>query len=90
METCKYDNCDSQLFNAVRSGPHVKMVCAKCGKYQQFVPQDIGITVGGVSSPMQQDYALNLLRDWKKTGEPMTVQQAGTIIKVFKVKRHGA
>ena len=82
---CKYDNCESVLFKTQNSGKHIKLSCAECGRYQQFLPQGEEDT-GEIASEKQQEYALDLLRAWKRRGEPMTAQQAAAIIKAFKVK----
>ena len=82
MDKCKHENCESVTFNTQRSGKHVKLLCAECGKYQQFVPQG-NDDPGEAASEKQQQFAISLLRDWKNRRVPMTAQQAGAIIKAF-------
>ena len=81
---CKY--CNSATFTAERSGKHVKLLCAECGKYQQFIPQSEPDT-GQLASSAQQEYAISLIKTWRANGKAMTVLQAAAIIKSFKENR---
>ena len=84
MEKCKY--CGNDLFRWEKSGPHNKLLCGSCGKYQQFVNLSSLEDSDGYASIEQEQYAINLTRIFKKSGKRMSRSQAGAIIKAFKEK----
>ena len=78
--TCKY--CDSKYFTVEDSGKHIKLLCADCGKYQQFVSQGEPDN-GDPASEAQRSFVKDLMR--KAESMQLTSAQAGAIIKALKV-----
>ena len=82
MKKCKY--CNSVELEEREKFPHIGLYCINCGKFQCWVKQEHNIDDGETASDSQQKFALDLLRQWKNTGNKMTKRQAGAIIQAFK------
>ena len=83
MDNC--NQCNGKNFIEKSIAPHVGLYCADCGKFKKWIKQPDDDD-GTPASEKQQNYALGLLRQWKQSGRPMTLMQAGGIIKLFKRK----
>ena len=82
LTQCKY--CSSNNLDTRPSGIHVELFCVDCNKHQRFLKQEHSRDSNSPASPSQQQYAIDLLRQWKNRAIPMTARQAGAIIQAFK------
>ena len=82
---CKY--CFSENLSIRDKPPHKGLYCDACGRFQTWIKQSHNIETDETASDEQQKYALDLLRQWKNTGNKMTKRQAGAIIQNFRGSR---